>query len=1676
MSKRRWITMLFGILTVFCSVLTINVIKQPIIKAANSVFEMTNGGSIRTMAPYGLRFQVRMSEDIAKNAEKVGMIIFPADYLENSGVANDVYYTSVEDLVKNGKAGHKINLDLTQKLYEKDGYYYGNGAIVDIKDKNMTREFVGIAYYTLGGDTVWADTSKLANTTRAVLHVALQYYADESRDYEDNIEILAQYMSYMKGTEFKNMHFDCLPLAVDNGKDVAVAKIKAEYTDIGVKIIADVEDQEVSFENNTGLCDLVQISIQAVDNYTQTNGYTVNMLCNARGNNYPLQRWKTGSGWVNEQLDFNYAEKNEKYYSVCETTGKGYSIEFFVSYELLGVTKEEAMGNVRMIPLLRNRTDSEHNKYAILEMYGSEFNYPGTWFVIDENNKFTRKDTETFSLKSVSSEAEEMISKLAKITSDGYAMYTAKNGDTPFTDDSAVWCFDGLPSELLGTSYVGGLLNGGERVEVKTAGYVIVLCSQVDETTENWLKNENWTLLTDKAKCPYASLVNPKNNFQYVCSYYGKYFDEGDSFTVSGKYTVVFADTVEQPAQFSWKTTPAYISFEAAQEEFYSAEANVFNACPSIAVSNNGRLFASYITGGTAEPQHDNCVVIAYSDDNGLSWTKAFVIDSWINQKVNGSKGDLVLEADLRVDPKTNTLYGIYNLRKNVSAFPIMNNGLWLFTVENIDQDISKWEIGEHREMGLETGYVRNTFTILGDGRYAIIPNHYLNSEPNYIYFSSDNGKTWTKGGNIYVPQARDYDEPVLVERNDGSLWALFRTALGAVYESFSYDGGATWTVGQRTNIKNPCSRLNIAKLASGNLVMAYNDSSSGRLGMMVAISEDDGKTWTNKLCLFDGRASYPAIAVRNEGGKDTIHVIFDDYRYYDAQWRTNEEGTVQYYSSIYHYAFTEEELMVGGDSSDEDIELLIVGDSYTDSIWAGFENSFGTYGGETIGISGTEVEDWNNEAKIAEIVAKNPKRLFINIGINDIRRGEDGTSVGNAVVDYLGKLKESLPDTEIYYNMIVYTPNTSSIYWRIAKANEIIEAYIDGNDNDNIHKIDIREKLMFMDGTSTTPEDVISPLAKYEFLDSTNPGKDTMGNYNLVKKYLPGAESGNVTVHNGVATFDGTAALIPSSNETDIGERLQSFTVTFKIKANTNANDWSTPVGFGWNDWSATKWGNFHIQPGNTLLRFSTHSVDGTTNAYWGKEIGTLSDSNFSTVILSAQEGGKIAVYLDGVQKYSYDLPNDYSLTDSNMRFALGGVCCWGNVYNPFIGSLADVRVYDFAFDASEVSEFMANSDIHQKTTLAGVVDTSKFSDGLHMTAEGYAILSAAIKDATGIGISVNELNTITRAERRMPQGYERVAYASLGTVGGTSTNVFNVYAAYKDGALYLKAETTATLDKTVDEGVDFFVHFGNQIYTQRTQNTYSFNLYTKGGVPTGAEYNFPNNSKTLLQLNITRKIFVEKGKTTLYAIVPLNLLNAIDDSKISISLTSVKGNSWDEWKYKNITINRLKPLCYPVLHGDNTVSMDLTASEFRTLVEASDAYKSGKPVLENIATISTTGGTMQVLDMGDYLFTDRSGGSKEFKFDADLPDFLFGMKYAFNPIATGNFTVDEAGYVILMIPGISAYSTLQSNVAGSGFVTILSRWNNMGTIADEITYCIKWCEAGETYNFGKWNIAIGK
>mmetsp|Transcript_20318 Transcript_20318/g.48397 ORF Transcript_20318/g.48397 Transcript_20318/m.48397 type:complete len:136 (+) Transcript_20318:1256-1663(+) len=91
------------------------------------------------------------------------------------------------------------------------------------------------------------------------------------------------------------------------------------------------------------------------------------------------------------------------------------------------------------------------------------------------------------------------------------------------------------------------------------------------------------------------------------------------------------------------------------------------------------------------------------------------------------------------------------------------------------------------------------------------------------------------------------------------------RSDQGRVFRSDSGDGGRTWGRAYATKLPNNNSGLDVARLADGTLILAYNPVSgdwAARYPLRVALSKDNGETWSIywDVETDPGEYSYPAI------------------------------------------------------------------------------------------------------------------------------------------------------------------------------------------------------------------------------------------------------------------------------------------------------------------------------------------------------------------------------------------------------------------------------------------------------------------------------------------------------------------------------------------------------------------------------------------------------------------------------------------------------------------------------------------------------------------------------------------------------------------------------------------------------------------------------------------------
>ena len=101
----------------------------------------------------------------------------------------------------------------------------------------------------------------------------------------------------------------------------------------------------------------------------------------------------------------------------------------------------------------------------------------------------------------------------------------------------------------------------------------------------------------------------------------------------------------------------------------------------------------------------------------------------------------------------------------------------------------------------------------------------------------------------------------------------LCRSREDNIIEAYSGDNGKTWGTLSKTNLPNPNSGIDVVHLKDGRFVAVYNDSTTKRTPLVLAVS-DDGERFRNFLTLESGEGefSYPAMIQDREGNLDITY------------------------------------------------------------------------------------------------------------------------------------------------------------------------------------------------------------------------------------------------------------------------------------------------------------------------------------------------------------------------------------------------------------------------------------------------------------------------------------------------------------------------------------------------------------------------------------------------------------------------------------------------------------------------------------------------------------------------------------------------------------------------------------------------------------------------------------
>lgn len=141
-------------------------------------------------------------------------------------------------------------------------------------------------------------------------------------------------------------------------------------------------------------------------------------------------------------------------------------------------------------------------------------------------------------------------------------------------------------------------------------------------------------------------------------------------------------------------------------------------------------------------------------------------------------------------------------------------------------------------------------------------------------------GNDWQRSGPVEGSKDCGAIQPALFVHPDGKIQALCRSKQKKITETWSADGGKTWSAMQAVELPNPNSGIAGVTLKDGRHLLVYNHttpggpSPHGREMLNVAVSVD-GKTW-KAAALLEKEAksefSYPAVIQTHDG---LVHITY---------------------------------------------------------------------------------------------------------------------------------------------------------------------------------------------------------------------------------------------------------------------------------------------------------------------------------------------------------------------------------------------------------------------------------------------------------------------------------------------------------------------------------------------------------------------------------------------------------------------------------------------------------------------------------------------------------------------------------------------------------------------------------------------------------------------------------
>jgi len=278
-----------------------------------------------------------------------------------------------------------------------------------------------------------------------------------------------------------------------------------------------------------------------------------------------------------------------------------------------------------------------------------------------------------------------------------------------------------------------------------------------------------------------------------------------------------------------------------------------FPSCHASTITETAEGLIAAWFGGTEERDPDVCIY-ASSQING-TWNKPVMVADgiqdgkrypcWNPVLFTKDNGEIVLYYKVGPDPRT--WWGLYKTSKD-------NGKTWSAATQIPDNLL---------------GPIKNKPIRLTNSKILYPTSYETPKEWNiYLETSDQHLKEWRK---IAIDNNQlNSIQPTILTYKNGNLQLLCRSKNKNINESWSKDGGQSWSVLTPIQLPNNNSGIDAVTLADGRQILIFNPIVKGRNELAVAVS-DDGIKW-NAVALLENdpdsnaEFSYPAVIQSKDG------------------------------------------------------------------------------------------------------------------------------------------------------------------------------------------------------------------------------------------------------------------------------------------------------------------------------------------------------------------------------------------------------------------------------------------------------------------------------------------------------------------------------------------------------------------------------------------------------------------------------------------------------------------------------------------------------------------------------------------------------------------------------------------------------------------------------------------